>query len=557
MKKDILPFLWDYAKRYKFWLIFYILVWIVFALICDSGMLYMLKILVDRISFSINNNSSIFYNLVTPVLSYLGLFSLTSICAVLHQFIKINSIIKIEGEIRGDIVEYIQKHSYSYFLESEGGDLESKFNSIPQTTSFILDNITQYCISTIISVITLVIILGKINRIFAIIFLSWFILYFFVNIILGKQQIINYHNVSESITKYNGKFLDLIINILSIKTFVKEQYEQENISKYRNEIYAKNQIHFKYNIFSQAIKQSLMIILMSTMIINIVILAKEHKITSGDIFFVINSICGMIWTCNWMSGVIRDTIEEIGSLKNSLNKLIKPFNIYNKLNAPNVIFKTGNLEFKNMCFSYEDTGKVIFNNFNCKIENKEKLAIVAPSGTGKTTLLNLLLRFHEISSGEIIIDGYNIQNITQESLRENITYISQNAILFHRTIKENILYGNLNATEEELIDICKKTKCYDFINACKNGFDFIVGERGEKLSGGERQRILIARALLKSNSKIFIFDESLSALDSNTSGEINDLIQNCLEDKTVIVISHDKENLKYLDRFIELKKIIL
>lgn len=196
----------------------------------------------------------------------------------------------------------------------------------------------------------------------------------------------------------------------------------------------------------------------------------------------------------------------------------------------------------------------VFDDFNLTIEPNQKLGIIGPSGAGKSTLINLLLRFFDVDSGEILIDGYNIKNdITQKSLRENISYIPQDPVLFHRTIRENIIYGKLDATEEELIEATKMACCYDFIINLENGFDTIVGERGVKLSGGQRQRIAIARAILK-NSKILILDEATSALDSITEKEIQKALENLMKNKTVIAIAHRLSTLNIMDRIVVLDK---
>lgn len=196
----------------------------------------------------------------------------------------------------------------------------------------------------------------------------------------------------------------------------------------------------------------------------------------------------------------------------------------------------------------------VFDDFNLTIEPNQKLGIMGPSGAGKSTLINLLLRFFDVDNGEILIDGYNIKNdITQKLLRENISYIPQDPVLFHRTIRENIIYGKLDATEEELIKATKMACCYDFIINLENGFDTIVGERGVKLSGGQRQRIAIARAILK-NSKILILDEATSALDSITEKEIQKALENLMKNKTVIAIAHRLSTLNIMDRIVVLDK---
>lgn len=206
----------------------------------------------------------------------------------------------------------------------------------------------------------------------------------------------------------------------------------------------------------------------------------------------------------------------------------------------------------------KQTTKKVFENFNLEIEPKTKVGLVGYSGSGKSTLINLLMRFFDIEEGNgaIEIDNIDIRDVTQESLRNNISYIPQDPILFHRTIKENVLYGKPNATDDEMIEATKKACCYDFIMELENGFSTLVGERGVKLSGGQRQRIAIARAILK-NSPILILDEATSALDSITEKEIQIALKNLMENKTVIAVAHRLSTLNNMDRIIVLDKGVI
>jgi ATP-binding cassette subfamily B protein len=201
-----------------------------------------------------------------------------------------------------------------------------------------------------------------------------------------------------------------------------------------------------------------------------------------------------------------------------------------------------------------ENGKV-FDNFNLEIEPGTKVGIVGYSGAGKSTLVNLLLRFFDVEEGNgaIEIDGHDIRNITQKSLRRNISYIPQDVVLFHRSLRENILYGKPNATEDELVDACKKACCYEFIMQLKDNFTTLVGERGVKLSGGQRQRVAIARAILK-NSPILILDEATSALDSVTEREVQMALENLMKGKTVIAVAHRLSTLNNMDRIIVLDR---
>ena len=208
-----------------------------------------------------------------------------------------------------------------------------------------------------------------------------------------------------------------------------------------------------------------------------------------------------------------------GKSTTSIEILYIKVNVLDNKNAKNIEIKNGNIEFKNVTFRYEEDSNLIFKNFSCKIDSGQKIGLVGESGSGKSTFISLLLRLYDINEGEILIDNQNINFITQDSLYQNISLIPQDPSLFHRFLYDNILYGSISKTKEDLINSSKLASAHDFIVSTENGYQTIVGERGVKLSGGQRQRVAIARAFLKS-APILILDEATSALDSTTEKEI-------------------------------------
>ena len=218
--------------------------------------------------------------------------------------------------------------------------------------------------------------------------------------------------------------------------------------------------------------------------------------------------------------------------------------------APNKISKVkGEVVFDNITYIYENNNQKVFDNFSLKINAGDKVALVGSSGAGKSTFVRLLMRLFNLEEGRILIDGVDIASISQKNLREEIGFVPQDPVLFHRTLMENIRYGKRDATDEEVKRAAGLAHCDEFIANLPKGYDTYVGERGIKLSGGERQRVAIARAILK-NAPILVLDEATSALDSESEMLIQDALHNLIEGKTVIVIAHRLSTIKGMNRII-------
>jgi ABC-type multidrug transport system fused ATPase/permease subunit len=208
----------------------------------------------------------------------------------------------------------------------------------------------------------------------------------------------------------------------------------------------------------------------------------------------------------------------------------------------------GRVTFRDVDFYFHETRPVL-TRFNFAIESGEKVALVGPSGAGKTTITKLLLRLYDLKAGALEIDGQNIAHVTQDSLRNAIAFVPQEPVLFHRTLMDNIRYGRRDATDEEVIEAAKQAHCHEFIATLPQGYQTFVGERGVKLSGGERQRVAIARAILK-NAPILVLDEATSSLDSESESLIQDALKTLMKGKTVIVIAHRLSTIMNMDRIV-------
>ena len=274
---------------------------------------------------------------------------------------------------------------------------------------------------------------------------------------------------------------------------------------------------------------------------------KVHLISVGDFALILIKY----GSCSYhlVHDVASDAFHQaVGKCKQSLNCLIAPQELKDEKGAQNLILTKGQITFENVKFHYTGT-EPLFQNKTVTIEAGQKVGLVGYSGGGKSTFINLILRLYDVSEGHILLDGQDIRSITQDSLRSNIAMIPQDPSLFHRTLMENIRYGRIEATDDEVISASKKAHAHEFISNLPRGYESPVGERGVKLSGGQRQRIAIARAILK-NAPILILDEATSQLDSVTESDIQESLWELMQDKTTIVVAHRLSTLLHMDRII-------
>ena len=271
-------------------------------------------------------------------------------------------------------------------------------------------------------------------------------------------------------------------------------------------------------------------------------------VSIGDFTFVISLSISILWNLWFLASQFVSFSEQIGLCRQALSIITHPHDIVDAMEAKPLMMTKGQIQFHQVSFHYAE-GTKLFRNKNILIEGGQKVGLVGFTGSGKSTFVNLILRLFEVESGEITIDGQNVNQVTQQSLREQIALIPQDISLFHRSLFENIHFGNPQANEDDVIAAAKQAHCDEFIRLLPQGYQSLVGERGVKLSGGQRQRIAIARAMLK-NAPILILDEATSSLDSITEKYIQDALDLLMQNKTTIVIAHRLSTLSKMDRIL-------
>lgn len=276
------------------------------------------------------------------------------------------------------------------------------------------------------------------------------------------------------------------------------------------------------------------------------------QLTLGDLVMLRSYLDQLQEEIRSLGGNIRHIYEALADANEMTEILTTPHEIVDRPNAVPIHVPKGEVEFRSLQFSYNSGNRVILKDFSLKTKPGEKIGIVGPSGGGKSTLLKVLVRLYDIQGGQIIIDGQDVAMVTQDSLHQNIAYVPQDPVLFHRSLLENIRYSRPSATDEEVYEAARLAHCHEFISSFPQGYQTLVGERGIKLSGGERQRVAIARAIIM-NAPILVLDEATSSLDSESELYIQDSLSRIMPGKTVIAVAHRLATIKKMDRIVVVK----
>ena len=345
---------------------------------------------------------------------------------------------------------------------------------------------------------------------------------------------------------------DVITNAQATKTFAREADEQAT-----NDTLQRKLLKFRLRDWTMAavmgsIRLGALLILQIFFIIYVAMQVKADPAYLGIGIYAFTYTLSMISKLFELNVLLRTGEEALLSASTMTQYLLEEPEIVDSPNARTLIINGGSVEFQDVTFAYPDKyDTLVFNDFSLTIPAGQKVGLVGRSGGGKSSLTRLILRFEDIASGKLLIDNTDIRDVTQQSLRQAVGYVPQDPLLFHRTVRENIAYGNPDATDEEIFEAAKKAYAYDFIMSLPNGLDTIVGERGVKLSGGQRQRIAIARTILK-DAPILVLDEATSALDSESEVYIQKALAVLMKNRTSIVIAHRLSTIAKLDRIIVL-----
>lgn len=543
------PFLWHHLKLQ--WVQFSILLLCMLGWsIQESVYPYIIKLLVDALHQFSGDKAEIFVTLKGILLFGLILWVCIEILFRVYDFLCASVYPRFQAKLRIKMLEYSSHHSHQYFTDNFAGSIASKMsrmadaslNIIIISMTIFFPIITAFCISSFI--------LYQAKPIFGLIMFSFLCLHLTVTFVFTKRCA-HYSSLhSADMTTLNGKIVDILSNVVNVRLFSRQSYEIGYFQLFQTaEMKSANKL-FVYNAKMKIVLGLISLTFTFSMIGFGIYGYREDWITLGELTLILSSLslAGLAW---YMGMHLIKIYEDIGTCKEALTIMQKSHDIQDVPNAKPLKIEKGEIIFDQVSFYYT-RNQNIFENKTVTIHPGQKVGLIGYSGSGKTTFVNLMLRYFDIDKGAILIDRQNIKNVTQSSLREQVALIPQDTTLFHRSLMENIRYGNLHATDLDVIEASKRAHCHEFIEHLEHGYETIVGERGVKLSGGQRQRIAIARAILK-DARLLILDEATSALDSVTEKYIQESLKFLMQNKTTIVIAHRLSTLSEMDRILVFK----
>ncbi len=508
--------------------------------------LYFKKIL--DITASATDKVSVVWDLYHIMLIILLLEALTWVCWRCVDFCSAYFESRVIADLSVKAFSYLHGHSYSYFTDNFGGSLVKKVKWFTSAFENITDRFLWNFLPLVTSVTFITIVLIKTNIWLGLGILFWVLVFISINFVFTKYKLQYDLRRTKDETAVTGLLADTITNHNNVKLFNGYFGEVQKFIEASKNLHVSRLFAWNLGSYFFSVQAALWIIMEVGMYVFAIHLWSKGLMSVGG-FVLLQAYVINIFNNVWNFGKnVQKVYESLADAEEMTIIFNTPHEVQDVVTAKPLMAHAGAVEYKNVGFNYNRT-RAVLENFNLSIKPKEHVGIVGASGAGKTTVVKLLFRMHDVTSGHILIDGQDITHVTQESLWHAVSMVPQDPILFHRSLMENIRYGRPEATDEEVMMAAKLARCHDFITETQDGYNTFVGERGIKLSGGERQRVAIARAILK-NAPVLVLDEATSSLDSESESLIQEALSELMKDKTVIVIAHRLSTIRKMDRII-------
>ena len=524
-----------------------------FVALLSYGNPYVMSLVVDRVSEGSITSDQVFSTYGPYIVALIAINLVGQAASKLQDYTMYKLEIAAAYDLATMSFDALCNQSMSFHSNRFGGTLVSQTSKFMSAYQQLLETITFPFLPVVCSVIFTCTILAPRVPLYVVILMVLLAIYACVSYYMYKRILSLNEKAASAQNQLSGELSDSVANILAVKTSGREDYERALFDQANRNVVERDSKRMWASLTRGIITAAITVVIMSVVAVFIAGGNAWFGITPGTLVMMFTYTYTVTNQFNFINNGLQRFNRAFGDASGMTATLDEPRLVADKPGAPAMVVREGTIDFQNIGFYYTD-GNVktpVFENFNLHIPAGQRVGLVGLSGAGKTTLTKLLLRLSDIQDGRILIDGQNVADCTQQSLRRSIAYVPQEALLFHRTIAENISYGRPDATMEQIREAARQANALEFIENLPQGFETITGERGVKLSGGQRQRVAIARALL-ADCPVLVLDEATSALDSESEALVQDALKTLMRGRTCIVVAHRLSTVASLDRIVVL-----
>lgn len=524
-----------------------------FIVLLSYGNPLLMSMIVDRVSAEPVAPDQVFEVFGPYIIALIAINLIGQACSKVQDYTSFKLEIAASYDLATEAFDALSNQSMTFHSNRFGGTLVSQTTKFMNAYSQMLENITFPFLPIICSIIATCIILIPRVPAYVVILMALLVVYAIVSYVMYKRILSLNEDAADAQNTLSGALSDAVTNILAVKTYGREDYERKLFDRANREVVARDTKRMMASLARGIITACIALAIMSVVAVFIAGGNAWFGITPGTLVIMFTYTYTITNQFNFISRGLQRFNVAFGDASGMTSVLDEPRLVADEPNAKPLKVTAGDIDFIDLNFWYTDGNAKtkVFDNFNLHIPAGQRVGLVGRSGAGKTTLTKLLLRLSDIQEGEILIDGQNVAKGTQQSLRRQVAYVPQEALLFHRTIAENIAYARPDASMDEIREAARQANALEFIERLPQGFDTVTGERGIKLSGGQRQRIAIARAML-ADAPILVLDEATSALDSESEKLVQDALEKLMQGRTSIVVAHRLSTVASLDRIVVL-----
>ena len=514
---------------------------------------YVMSLVVDRISAEPVAADQVFA-VFGP---YIAALLLINVVGQASSKLQDYTLWKLEIAVSYDLAtmcfDALSNQSMSFHSNRYGGTLVSQTTKFMSAYNQLIEGINFPFIPVVVSIASICVVLGPRVPVYVLILMVLLLAYACVSYYMYKRILNLNEQAAGAQNQLSGELADSVANILAVKTYGREDYERGLFDDYNREVVARDSKRMMASLARGIVTAILAVAIMSVVTVFIAGGNAWFGITPGTLVMMFTYTYTVTNQFNFINAGLQRLNRAFGDASGMTTVLDEPRLVSDAPGAGELAVRAGAIDFEGIGFHYTDgdVKTTVFEDFDLHIPAGQRVGLVGMSGAGKTTLTKLLLRLSDIQEGRILVDGQNVAQCAQQSLRRQIAYVPQEALLFHRTIAENIAYGKPDATMGEIREAARMANALEFIEGLPQGFDTITGERGVKLSGGQRQRVAIARAML-ADCPILVLDEATSALDSESERLVQEALARLMEGRTSIVVAHRLSTVASLDRIVVL-----